>query len=44
MPDHLTPEQRHRAMASVKLKDRPLEMAIRSELHKRGEEKGVRNL
>ena len=36
MVDHLTPEQRHRAMANVKLKDGPLETAIRSELHRRG--------
>ena len=36
MHDHLTPEQRHRAMANVKLKNGPLEMAIRSELHSRG--------
>ena len=36
MPDHLTREQRHRAMASVKLKDGPLEMTVRSELHRRG--------
>lgn len=36
MKDHLTPEQRHRAMASVKLKDGPLEMAVRSNLHRRG--------
>lgn len=36
MPDHLSREQRHRAMTSVKLKDGPLEMTVRSELHRRG--------
>lgn len=36
MPDHMTPEQRSRAMSRVKLKDGPLETVIRSELHKRG--------
>ena len=36
MPDHLTSEQRFRAMSNVKLKDGSLETAIRSELHKRG--------
>lgn len=36
MPDHLTPEQRFRAMSRVKLKDGSLEMIIRSELHRRG--------
>src|SRR5262245_26457349 len=36
MPDHLTPEQRSRAMSQVKLKDGSLEIMIRSELHRRG--------
>ena len=36
MPGHLTREQRFRAMSRVKLKDGSLEIAIRSELHKRG--------
>jgi DNA mismatch endonuclease (patch repair protein) len=36
MVDHLTPEQRFRAMSRVKLKDGSLEVIIRSELHKRG--------
>ncbi len=36
MPDHLTPEQRFRAMSRVKLKDGSLETIIRSELHRRG--------
>lgn len=36
MPDHLTPEQRFRAMSRVKLKDGSLEMIVRSELHRRG--------
>ena len=36
MVDHLTPEQRFRAMSRVKLKDGPLETIIRSELHRRG--------
>ena len=36
MPDRRTPEQRFRAMSNVKLKDGSLEVAIRSELHKRG--------
>ena len=36
MPDHLTPEQRSRAMSRVKLKDGSLEMIVRSELHRRG--------
>jgi DNA mismatch endonuclease (patch repair protein) len=36
MPDHLTPEQRFRAMSNVKLKDGGLEIAVRSELHRRG--------
>jgi DNA mismatch endonuclease (patch repair protein) len=36
MVDHLTPEQRFRAMSRVKLKDGSLEVIIRSELHRRG--------
>ena len=36
MTDHLTPEQRRRAMINVKLTDGSLEMAVRSELHRRG--------
>jgi DNA mismatch endonuclease (patch repair protein) len=36
MPDHLTPEQRFRAMSRVKLKDGPLETLVRSGLHRRG--------
>jgi DNA mismatch endonuclease (patch repair protein) len=36
MVDHLTPEQRFRAMSRVKLKDGPLEKIIRSELHRMG--------
>lgn len=36
MPDHLTPEQRFRAMSNVKLKDGSLEVIVRSELHRRG--------
>lgn len=36
MPDHLTPEQRFRAMSSVQQKDGSLERIVRSELHKRG--------
>ena len=36
MPDHLTPEQRFRAMSRVKLKDGSLERAIQSELRRRG--------
>jgi len=36
MPDQLTPEQRRRAMQRVKLKDGPLEVAVRSALWKRG--------
>ncbi len=36
MVDHLTPEQRFRAMSRVKLKDGSLEMIVRSELHRRG--------
>jgi DNA mismatch endonuclease, patch repair protein len=36
MVDHLTPEQRFRAMSRVKLKDGSLEVIVRSELHRRG--------
>jgi DNA mismatch endonuclease (patch repair protein) len=36
MSDHLTPEQRFRAMSRVKRKDGALEVAVRSQLHKRG--------
>lgn len=36
MPDHMTPDQRSRAMKSVKLKDGPLERLIQSELRKLG--------
>lgn len=36
MPDHLTREQRFRAMSRVKLKDGGLEKAIQSELRRRG--------
>src|SRR5690242_14010051 len=36
MPDHITPEQRSRAMKSVKLKDGPLELLIQRELRKFG--------
>lgn len=36
MPDHLTREQRFRAMSRVKLKDGSLEKAIQSELRRRG--------
>jgi DNA mismatch endonuclease, patch repair protein len=36
MADHLTPEQRSRAMSLVKLQDGSLEKAVRSELHRRG--------
>jgi DNA mismatch endonuclease (patch repair protein) len=36
MVDHLTPEQRFRAMSRVKLKDGSLEIIIRSELHRMG--------
>lgn len=36
MPDHMTKEQRSRAMARVKTKDGPLEVAVRSALHRRG--------
>ncbi len=36
MVDHLTPEQRSRAMSNVKTKDGRLERIVRSALHKRG--------
>lgn len=36
MPDHMTPEQRSRAMSRVKLRDGPLEREIQRELHRRG--------
>ena len=36
MADHLTPEQRRRAMQLVKSKDGPLEMAVRSALWRKG--------
>jgi DNA mismatch endonuclease (patch repair protein) len=36
MPDAMTPEQRSRAMAKVKTKDGPLEVAVRSALHRKG--------
>ncbi len=36
MVDHLTLEQRHRAMANVKLKNGPLEKAVGSALRRRG--------
>jgi DNA mismatch endonuclease (patch repair protein) len=36
MADTLTPEQRRRAMQLVKTKDGPLEVAIRSALHRKG--------
>ncbi len=36
MPDHLTREQRFRAMSRVKLKDGSLEKIIQSELRRRG--------
>lgn len=36
MADHLSKEQRSRLMSNVKGKDNQYEMAIRSELHKRG--------
>lgn len=36
MVDHLTAEQRHRAMANVKLKNGPLETVVGSALHRRG--------
>jgi len=36
MPDHLTPEQRSRAMKNVKLRDGSLEKLVQSELRARG--------
>ena len=36
MPDHLTPQQRRRAMTNVKVRDGSLEVLVRSALHKRG--------
>jgi DNA mismatch endonuclease (patch repair protein) len=36
MADHMTPEQRSRAMSHVKLRDGPLERYIQRGLHKRG--------
>lgn len=36
MPDHMTPEQRSRAMSSVKLKNGPLEQAVCTGLRRRG--------
>ena len=36
MPDHMTPDQRSRAMTAVKLKDGPLERLIQRELRKTG--------
>ncbi|SRR5258708_250707 len=36
MPDHMTRDQRSRAMKSVKLKDGPLERLIQRELRKNG--------
>jgi DNA mismatch endonuclease (patch repair protein) len=36
MPDHMTPEQRSRAMKAVKLKNGPLEFLIQQELRKAG--------
>lgn len=36
MPDHLTPEQRSRAMKAVKLKNGSLEMLVQRELRGRG--------
>src|SRR6266704_3088586 len=36
MPDHMTPDQRSRAMKAVKLKDGPLERMIQRELRKIG--------
>lgn len=36
MPDHMTPEQRSRAMAHVKLRDGPLERQVQRELRRRG--------
>jgi DNA mismatch endonuclease (patch repair protein) len=46
MADHLTPEQRSRAMKRVKLKDGPLERSIQNELRARGLKfhRHVRNL
>src|SRR5690242_13258131 len=36
MPDHMTPEQRSRAMKRVRLRDGPLELLIQRELRKCG--------
>jgi DNA mismatch endonuclease (patch repair protein) len=36
MPDHLTPEQRSRAMKSVKLKNGPLEISVQRRLRQMG--------
>jgi len=36
MPDHMTPEQRSRAMSRVKLRDGPLEQDIQRELRRLG--------
>jgi DNA mismatch endonuclease (patch repair protein) len=36
MPDNLTPKQRSHCMSRVKNRDTDLEVAVRSELHKRG--------
>ena len=36
MPDHMTPEQRSRAMKSVKLRHGPLEKIVQRELHAMG--------
>lgn len=36
MPDHLTPEQRSRAMKAVKLKNGSLELAVQRELQREG--------
>ena len=36
MPDHLTPEQRRRAMANVRSKDTDIEIAVRRAVHARG--------
>jgi DNA mismatch endonuclease (patch repair protein) len=36
MPDHMTPDQRSRAMKSVKLKGGSLELLVQSELRKSG--------
>jgi len=36
MPDHMTPEQRSRAMSRVKLRDGPLERKVQQELRRRG--------